>query len=142
MRWATWPGAELYLDRYLVLRDHAERGMRVARATGQGELVALLNPTLGTSLWVLGEFDRSAEILDAAVEGARLTKNAQAITWGAFNRAYGALMSGDVETAYALGEESRGAVARLHRRARSRRTRAWCTRRRCSRWASTSAPSS
>ena len=99
-------GAELYLDRYLSCREHAERGMRVARATGQGELVALLNPTLGTSLWVLGEFDRSAEILDAAVEGARLTKNAQAITWGAFNRAYGALMSGDVETAYALGEES------------------------------------
>ena len=110
-------GAELYLDRYLACRDHAERGMRVARATGQGELVALLNPTLGTSLWVLGEFDRSAEILDAAVQGARLTKNAQAITWGAFNRAYGALMSGDVETAYALGEESRGALARLHRRA-------------------------
>ena len=99
-------GAELYLDRYLSCREHAERGMRVARATGQGELVALLNPTLGTSLWVLGEFDRSAEILDAAVEGARLTKNAQAITWGAFNRAYGALMSGDVDTAYALGEES------------------------------------
>jgi DNA-binding NarL/FixJ family response regulator len=99
-------GAELYLDRYLSCREHAERGMRVARATGQGELVALLNPTLGTSLWVLGEFERSAEILDAAVEGARLTKNAQAITWGAFNRAYGALMSGDVETAYALGEES------------------------------------
>ena len=99
-------GAELYLDRYKSCREHSERGMRVARATGQGELVALLNPTLGTSLWVLGEFDRSAEILDAAVQGARLTKNAQAITWGAFNRAYGALMSGDVETAYALGEES------------------------------------
>jgi DNA-binding NarL/FixJ family response regulator len=98
--------AELYLDRCLACRDHAERGMRVARATGQGELVALLNPTLGTSLWVLGEFDRSAEVLDAAVQGARLTKNAQAITWGAFNRAYGALMSGDVETAYALGEEA------------------------------------
>ena len=99
-------GAELYLDRYKSCREHSERGMRVARATGQGELVALLNPTLGTSLWVLGEFDRSAEILDAAVQGARLTKNAQAITWGTFNRAYGALMSGDVETAYALGEES------------------------------------
>jgi len=99
-------GAELYLDRYTACREHAERGMRVARASGQGELVAFLNPTLGTSLWVLGDFERSAEILDAAVQGARLTKNAQAIAWGAFNRAYSALMGGDVETAYALGEES------------------------------------
>jgi DNA-binding NarL/FixJ family response regulator len=103
---ATVAAAELYLDRYEACRDHAERGMRVARATAQGDLIAFLNPTLGTSLWVLGELDRSAEMLDAAVQGARLTKNPQAIAWAAFNRAVQALMHGDLETAMRLGEES------------------------------------
>lgn len=99
-------GAELYLDRYASCLGHAERGLRIARASGQGELVALLNPNLGVSLWALGQFERSAEALDAAIEGARLTKNSTAIVWGAFNRAYGAVMAGDLDTAEALGEEA------------------------------------
>ena len=56
-------GAELYLDRYESSRDHSDRGLRVARASGQGELVAMISPALGTSLWVLGELDRGVEVL-------------------------------------------------------------------------------
>ena len=99
-------GAELYLDRFESSGRHGERGIGVARETGQGELIAMLHPALGTSLWVLGELERSREILGSALESARLSKNAQAIAWAAFNLEYVALMAGDLDDALALGEES------------------------------------
>jgi len=99
-------GAELYLDRFESSGRHGERGIRVARETGQGELIAMLHPALGTSLWVLGELERSREILSSALESARLSKNAQAIAWAAFNLEYVALIAGDLDEALALGEES------------------------------------
>jgi DNA-binding NarL/FixJ family response regulator len=99
-------GAELYLDRFQSSGNHGERGIRVARETGQGELIAMLHPALGTSLWVLGELERSREVLGAALESARLSKNAQAIAWAAFNLEYVALITGDLDDALALGEES------------------------------------
>ena len=99
-------GAELYLDRFESSGRHGERGIRVARETGQGELIAMLHPALGTSLWVLGELERSREILGSALESARLSKNAQAIAWAAFNLEYVALIAGELDDALALGEES------------------------------------
>ena len=99
-------GAELYLDRFESSGRHGERGIRVARETGQGEMIAMLHPALGTSLWVLGELERSREILGSALESARLSKNAQAIAWAAFNLEYVALIAGELDEALALGEES------------------------------------
>ena len=99
-------GAELYLDRFESSGRHGERGIRVARESGQGELIAMLHPALGTSLWVLGDLARSREILGSALESARLSKNAQAIAWAAFNLEYVSLIAGDLDDALALGEES------------------------------------
>jgi ATP/maltotriose-dependent transcriptional regulator MalT len=68
--------------------------------------VPLLTPILGCALWMRGEFQRSAEVLDEAIESARLVDNAQALSMALFNRALSGLMAGDVQTALALGAES------------------------------------
>jgi ATP/maltotriose-dependent transcriptional regulator MalT len=98
--------AELYLDLYRESCAHGERGLALARATTQTQLVPLLTPILGCALWMRGEFQRSAEVLDEAIESARLVDNAQALSMALFNRALSGLMAGDVQTALALGAES------------------------------------
>jgi DNA-binding CsgD family transcriptional regulator len=55
---------------------------------------------------VLGRLAESAQVLDGAVESARLTGNVQTLAWGLFNRSISALMAGDVETALRTGAES------------------------------------
>jgi DNA-binding NarL/FixJ family response regulator len=99
-------GAELYLDLYPESAAHAERGARLARKTGQGELVPVLYPSLGTATFMLGRTREAGEILEGAVESARLSRNAQALSWTLFNRSLTALMAGDVETALTTGKES------------------------------------
>jgi ATP/maltotriose-dependent transcriptional regulator MalT len=99
-------GAELYLDRYERAAAHSGRGLAIARATAQGEMVPVLYPSYSTSTWVLGRTGESREALDGAVEAARLSRNVQALSWTLFNRCLVALMVGDVEVALASGEES------------------------------------
>lgn len=103
---ANLSAAELYMDLYGPSRDHASRGLELARRTSQAHLVPKFNPSLGTSLWMLGDMPRSAEVLDDAIEGARLTSDDQAIAWNLFNRSLQAVMVGDIALALTLGEES------------------------------------
>jgi hypothetical protein len=53
-----------------------------------------------------GEMTRSAEVLDEAIEGARLVDNAQGLSLALFNRTLSAVMAGDLETALEMGAES------------------------------------
>ena len=53
-----------------------------------------------------GQLAEAAELLDGAVEGARLSGNVQALAGNLFNRSLAALAAGDVETALATAEES------------------------------------
>jgi DNA-binding NarL/FixJ family response regulator len=98
--------AELYLDLHASTARHGERGLSLARATGKTQLLPILIPILGCSLWMVGELERSAEVLDEAIEGARLVGNAQALSAALFNRALSASMAGDIEAALQLGGES------------------------------------
>lgn len=98
--------AELYLDLYASCRAHAERALELARRNGQGQLVPAVVPALGTSLWVLGELEASARVLDEAIEAARLASDEQAVAWNLFNRSLQAVMAGDIDTAVVLAEES------------------------------------
>jgi DNA-binding NarL/FixJ family response regulator len=99
-------GAELYLDRFVETAAHAQRGIAVARATGQDDVFPMLYPCLGTAAWVLGRLAESIEVLDTAVEAARLTGNVQTVAWSLFNRSLSAVMVGDVDTAARTAEES------------------------------------
>jgi ATP/maltotriose-dependent transcriptional regulator MalT len=99
-------GAEMYLERFEETAVHARRGIAVARATGQSDVFPLLYPCLGTATWVAGRLAESAEVLDTAVEAARLSGNVQTVAWSLFNRSLTALMAGDLELARATAEES------------------------------------
>jgi DNA-binding NarL/FixJ family response regulator/tetratricopeptide (TPR) repeat protein len=97
--------AELYLGRYEEAGTHAERALSVAYATGQGQFVPTLFWT-GVSRMVRGRLPEAAEILDTAVEIARLSGHAQGIAWNLGGRSLAASAAGDVEAALAAAEEA------------------------------------
>jgi DNA-binding NarL/FixJ family response regulator len=104
---AAWlAGAELYMDRYAEADAHAERALTLGRATGQGELFLVLYQILGRAWFVRGKLGENAELLDGAIEAARLLGNTQALAWNLFNRSVVALAVGDVDIALATARES------------------------------------
>jgi predicted ATPase/DNA-binding CsgD family transcriptional regulator len=98
--------AEMYLDRFDASRRHAERSLRIGRATGQLDLHPLIFPMLGTALWICGRLRESADVLDGAVEAARLTGNVQATAWYLFNRAEAHVAAGEAQAAIETATES------------------------------------
>jgi DNA-binding CsgD family transcriptional regulator len=98
--------AELYLDRHVQGCDHGERALALARTSGQTQLLPILTPILGTSLAMAGEMRQSADVLDDAIEAARLAGNAQGLCLNLFNRALTAVVVGDLDTALGAGAES------------------------------------
>jgi ATP/maltotriose-dependent transcriptional regulator MalT len=102
---ANLAGAELYLDRYEESAAHAERALSVARKTGQSEYIPLPYSILGQVRLLRGQLVEAAELLDDAVEGARLSGNVQALAGNLVNRSLTALAAGDLETAIATAEE-------------------------------------
>ena len=99
-------GAEIYLDRFEAAGRHAERALRVGRATGQDQLFPGVNATLGVAWCMLGRLAEAAELLDTAIEAGRLSGNPQALAWALFCRAFVALPAGDIQVAIATAEES------------------------------------
>jgi DNA-binding NarL/FixJ family response regulator len=98
--------AETYLDHNVAGCEHGERALRLARASGQTHLLPILTPILGTSLALTGQMERSAEVLDDAIEAARLIDDAQGLSMNLFNRALSASMAGDLDTSLRTGAES------------------------------------
>jgi DNA-binding NarL/FixJ family response regulator len=98
--------AELYLHRYDEAGAHAQRGLAIARATGQGEMSPVLIPVLSNVLHTTGRVAESAALLDGAVETARLSGNVQALGWNLLSRAFTAVAAGDLETALTTAQES------------------------------------
>jgi DNA-binding NarL/FixJ family response regulator len=102
---ANLAGAELYLDRYQEAEAHAERAIAVGRATGQSEFIPLPYSILGQAKLLRGQLTEAAELLDNAVEGARLSGNVQALAGNLGNRSFAALAAGDIGLALAAAEE-------------------------------------
>ena len=98
--------AELYLHRYDVAELHAQRGLRIARVTGRGDMSPILVPVLSNALHMTGRIAESVSLLDTAVEAARLSGNAQALGWHLLSLAFTALAGGDLETALGTAQES------------------------------------
>jgi DNA-binding NarL/FixJ family response regulator len=103
---ASVASAELNLDRVVQANAHAERTLRVARASGQGHVFPLLFPIIGTARMLRGDLRGAAELLDEAVEVSRLAGNGEGLAWNLWARALAAMAGGDVDTALATGEES------------------------------------
>src|SRR5262249_47431114 len=105
--------ADFYLDQFAAAGRHGERALLIGRATGQGDLFPLILPVLGTAHWVQGRMAAAGELLDGAVETARLLDNAQGLVWNLFNRSFAALAAGDVELAFATAQERVDRAAKL-----------------------------
>ena len=102
-------GAEILLDRLAVGAARAERGLLVARATGQGQVLPVLFWT-GTIRSDCGRLREAAEILDEAIEIARVGGQAQGMAWNLFARSFAATAAGDTALALATARESVAAL--------------------------------
>jgi ATP/maltotriose-dependent transcriptional regulator MalT len=106
---AIWlAAAEYYADRYAQADTHADRALAVARATGQGELLLLYLYLQGRIWYVRGKLGQAAELIDGAIEAARLLGNREALARSLYYRSAVALASGDLDLALASAEESIG----------------------------------
>ena len=103
---ANLAGAELYLDRYPDSEAHAERALAVARATGQSELIPLADSIRGQVKLLRGKLVEAGDVLDSAIETARLSGNVQALAGNLTNRSLTALAAGDLDLALATAEEN------------------------------------
>ena len=98
--------AEMYLDHFEDCRRHADRALTLSRATGQSDYLAPIAATLGTCLWVRGRIAEAIEVLEGAVEAARLTDDVQGLCWMLFNLSDAASAAGQLEMARSTAEES------------------------------------
>ncbi len=104
---AAWlAAAELYLDLYPEADLHAGRALTLARATGQGELFLFLYQILGRVWYLRGKLAEATELLDGAIEAARLLGTTQALAGNLFNRSVVAVAVGDLDIALATAQES------------------------------------
>jgi DNA-binding NarL/FixJ family response regulator/tetratricopeptide (TPR) repeat protein len=104
---AAWlAAAELYLDRYSEADVHASRTLALARATGQGELFLVLHQILGRAWYLRGKLSEATELLDAAIEAARLSGHRQALAGNLFNRSVIAVAVGELDLAVGAAQES------------------------------------
>jgi ATP/maltotriose-dependent transcriptional regulator MalT len=103
---ANLAGAELYLDRYEDAGAHAERAIAVALATGQSEFIPLPYSILGQVKLLRGQLVEASEMLDNAVEGARLSGNVQALAGNLVQRSLTALAAGDLDIALSTAREN------------------------------------
>ena len=107
MNAVAWlPPTEFYLDRYPEGIAHAERGLAVARATGQSDFFPGLIQALANLLFSTGRPAEAAKLLDDSLEAARLSDNVVGIAWSLLNRSYAAINAGEVEEALRAGEKA------------------------------------
>lgn len=102
--------AEIYLDLFDDAARHADRCLSLSRRHGDTAKLPVTAIVLGTAWWMIGDMQASAQVLDDAIESARLIDNPAGLSWVLFNRAYSAIEAGDVEAALSLSEESRSLV--------------------------------
>src|SRR5262249_18544576 len=100
--------ADFYLCRYQEGEAHARRGLAIGRTTGQGELFPLLTQALGNILFVTGRVEEAGELLDEAVDSARISGGLQGLWRSLVNRSFAALWAGDIKTALRTGNEGAG----------------------------------
>ena len=98
--------AENYLENFDAGIEHAERGVAIARATGEGRLLVPLMLVRCYPLEMTGRVAEAGEICEIAVEIARLSPNPHFLFWSLFELAWARYFAGDLEGTIAAGEES------------------------------------
>ena len=103
---ANLASAQLSLARFPDAARHAERTLAVGRATGQTQLATPQNGILGSAWTMDGRLAEAADLLDAALEGARLLDEDQGLMWTQSMRSSTALLMGDVDGALDAAQEA------------------------------------
>ena len=98
--------AEFFCERYDDAIRHFRRGIAVSRASGQGQFVIPMTIGLAHALEVRGRLAEAAEAADAAVEGARLWGNRQALCFALTADAWVSALRGELGRARSAGAEA------------------------------------
>ncbi len=98
--------AENYLERYDDAIAHADRGLAIARATGEGRLLVPMMLVKGYPFEMQGRLAEAKEVCEAAVESSRLSGNPHNLFWALFELAFADYHRGDLDAAIDAGEES------------------------------------
>ena len=98
--------AENYLEHYDEAIALAERGVAIARATGNGRLLVPLMLLRGYPFEMQGRLAEANEMCETAVEIARTSANPHFLFWALFELAWARYFAGDLEGTISAGEES------------------------------------
>jgi DNA-binding CsgD family transcriptional regulator len=104
--------AEIFVGRFDAADRHLERGITLARASGQGQHI-LMTTGRALVLSIRGDLTEATEVVATAVEIARLSENAQFLAWALDIDCRVATARGDLDTAIRGGEEGVAAAAAL-----------------------------
>ncbi|MGZ6299668.1 MAG: ATP-binding protein, partial [Candidatus Limnocylindria bacterium] len=99
-------GAELYLHMFDQASAHSQRALSVGRATSQHQLFPVVFAILGVTWMFLGHLHPALDPLEGNVEAARLSGNAQAISWSLYGLSRVAIAAGDVERGMSAAQEA------------------------------------
>ncbi len=105
--------AENYLEHYDDAIEHVDRGIAIARATGEGRLLIPMMLVKGYPLEIQGRLGEAMQLCETAVESARLSANPHYLFWALFELGWAHYYLGDLEAAVVACEESSRAGGRL-----------------------------
>ena len=98
--------AETYLEHYEDAVAHAERGVAIARAFGQGRLLVPLSLARNFPFEMQGRLRDAIELCESALEAARLSESAHELYRALFELGWTLYYAGDLAGALAAHEES------------------------------------
>lgn len=98
--------AEMHLERIDDALRHLDRGLRVARATGQNHMITYLLTGYGAALGLSGRLREAGDCFDDAVEAAALTGSDELRVIALAHRCWITLWQGDIRAALRIGEEA------------------------------------
>ena len=98
--------AEFLCERYEDAIVHTQRGLDVSRASGQGQYVVPMMVGLAHALEVRGRLDEALDMVEGAVEAARLSGNRQILSWALVGEGWVAATTGDLELAGRAADEA------------------------------------
>jgi DNA-binding NarL/FixJ family response regulator len=105
--------AENYLEHWDEAVAHVDRGIAIARATGEGRLLVPMMLVKGYPFEFGGRLTEALELAEAAVEASRLSGNDHYLFWSLFELGWAHYHAGRLEEAIAAGEESARVGQRL-----------------------------
>jgi DNA-binding NarL/FixJ family response regulator/tetratricopeptide (TPR) repeat protein len=99
-------GAEAYLHRFDDASRHSQRALAIGRKTGQHQLFPVVFAFLGVTWMFRGCLHDALDPLEGNVEAARLSGNAQAISWSLYGLSKVAIAAGDIDRGMSAAQEA------------------------------------